>query len=105
MRSFGRSFGRAILTLLAAGFAYGAFIYLTLPDVRALRSSNPESTAFIDLRAREARARGETPRRIQRGVPYARVSSNLKRAVLVTEHSRFWTHEGIDFGELKESME
>jgi monofunctional biosynthetic peptidoglycan transglycosylase len=96
---------RAILALLAVGFGCAAFIYLTLPDVRALRSANPESTAFIDLRAREARARGEKPRRIQRWVPYARVSSNLKRAVLVTEDSRFWTHEGIDFDELKESME
>ena len=100
-----RKIRRAILVLLAVGFGCAAFIYLTLPDVRALRSSNPESTAFIDLRAREARARGETPRRIQRWVPYARVSSNLKRAVLVTEDSRFWTHEGIDFDELKESME
>ena len=33
------------------------------------------------------------------------MSPNLKRAVLVTEDSRFWTHEGIDFDELKESME
>jgi monofunctional biosynthetic peptidoglycan transglycosylase len=96
---------RAILALFAVGFGCAAFIYLTLPDVRALRSSNPASTAFIDLRAREAIARGEKARRIQRWVPYARISSNLKRAVLVTEDSRFWTHEGIDFDELKESME
>src|SRR6266536_5208434 len=100
-----RRIGRAILALFAIGFGCAAFIYLALPDVRALRSSNPASTAFIDLRAREARARGEQPRRIQRWVPYARISSNLKRAVLVTEDSRFWTHEGIDFDELKESME
>ena len=100
-----RTFGRAILALVAVGFGCAAFIYLTLPDVRRLRTSNPESTAFIDLRAREARARGEEPRRIQRWVDYARISPNLKRAVLVTEDSRFWTHEGIDFDELKESME
>ena len=100
-----RKFGRAILALLAAGFGCAAFIYLTLPDVRTLRTSNPPTTAFIDLRAREARARGEEPRRIQRWIDYARISPHLKRAVLVTEDSRFWTHEGIDFDELKESME
>jgi monofunctional biosynthetic peptidoglycan transglycosylase len=100
-----KKIGRWILALFAVGFGCAAFIYLTLPDVRSLRSANPESTAFIDLRAREARARGQTPRRIQRWLPYARVSPNLKRAVLVTEDSRFWTHEGIDFDELKESME
>ena len=100
-----RRAGRAVLALLAIGFGCAAFIYLTLPDVRPLRTSNPESTAFIELRAREARAKGTQPKRIQRWVPYARISSNLTRAVLVTEDGRFWTHEGIDLDELKESIE
>jgi monofunctional biosynthetic peptidoglycan transglycosylase len=100
-----RRITRALLSIGALGVGLAAFIYITLPDVRPLRTSNPESTAFIDLRAREARARGEVPKRIQRWMDYARISSNLKRAVLVTEDSRFWTHEGIDFDEMKESME
>jgi monofunctional biosynthetic peptidoglycan transglycosylase len=100
-----RRAGRAVLALVAIGFGCAAFIYLTLPDVRPLRTSNPESTAFIDLRAREARAKGTQPKRIQRWVSYARISANLTRAVLVTEDSRFWTHEGIDLDELKESIE
>ena len=100
-----RKLRRAVLALLAFGFGYSAFIYLTLPDVRSLRTSNPETTAFIELRAREARARGEQPKRIQRWAPYSRISSNLTRAVLVTEDARFWKHEGIDFDELKESIE
>ncbi len=100
-----RRAGRAVLALVAIGFGCAAFIYLTLPDVRPLRTSNPESTAFIDLRAREARAKDTQPKRIQRWVPYGRISANLTRAVLVTEDSRFWTHEGIDLDELKESIE
>jgi len=100
-----RKFRRALLALCAAGVGVAAFIYITLPDVRSLRATNPTTTAFIELRAREAHARGEQPRRIQKWIDYARVSPNLKRAVLVTEDSRFWTHEGIDFDELKESME
>ncbi len=100
-----RRIGRAVLAIIGIGFGCAAFVYLTLPDVRPLKTANPPSTAFIELRAREARARGEAPRRIQKWVPYARISQNLKRAVLVTEDSRFWTHEGIDFDELKESME
>ena len=100
-----RRLGRAILGVLAAGFACAAFMYLTLPDVRSLRTSNPETTAFIELRSREARARGEQPRRVQRWVSYARISPNLKRAVLVAEDSAFWTHDGVDYDQLKESME
>jgi monofunctional biosynthetic peptidoglycan transglycosylase len=100
-----RKLRRALLAICAAGVGVAAFIYITLPDVRSLRATNPSTTAFIELRAREAHARGEQPRRIQKWIDYARVSPNLKRAVLVTEDSRFWTHEGIDFDELKESME
>jgi len=100
-----RRLGRVIAALLVLGFGCATFVYLSLPDVRGLRTSNPDTTAFIELRAREARDRGETPRRLQRWIDYARISPNLKRAVLVTEDSAFWRHEGIDFEQLKESME
>jgi monofunctional biosynthetic peptidoglycan transglycosylase len=96
---------RVFLGLLATGFACGSYIYLTLPDVRVLRTSNPPTTAFIELRARQARAEGRTPRRIQRWVPYARISPNLRRAVLVAEDSAFWQHDGVDLQQLRESME
>jgi monofunctional biosynthetic peptidoglycan transglycosylase len=100
-----RKFARAVAIVLAAAFAYAAYIYLTLPDVRPLRTQNPRSTAFMDLRAREAERRGEPVTKDQRWVPYARISPNLKRAVLVAEDSAFWKHEGIDFDQLRESME
>jgi monofunctional biosynthetic peptidoglycan transglycosylase len=96
---------RAIVVFLAIGFASFAYIYLTLPDVRILRTQNPGTTAFIELRAQQAIDRGEQPRRVQRWVAYSRISSNLKRAVIVTEDATFWTHEGVDYKQLKESME
>jgi monofunctional glycosyltransferase len=103
-RGLGRV-GQVAAAASAAAFAYGAFVYVTLPDVRSLKLRNPDTTAFIQLRAEEARARGEAPKRIQRWVTYRHISPNLTRAVLVAEDDRFWKHEGIDFDELKESME
>jgi monofunctional biosynthetic peptidoglycan transglycosylase len=91
--------------VLAVGFGYGSFLYLTLPDVRPLRAHNPGTTAFIELRAREARARGAQPRRVQRWVDYGRISPHLIRAVLVAEDSKFWQHEGVDFDQLRESID
>ena len=82
-----------------------AYVYLTLPDVRALASTNPRDTAFMRLRADEAALDGKTVRRVQRWVPYSRISPNLKRAVLVAEDDAFFEHEGIDFDQLKESIE
>jgi monofunctional biosynthetic peptidoglycan transglycosylase len=100
-----RTAGRAVAALLAVGFACAAYLYLTLPDVRVLRAQNPSTTAFIELRAHEAIDKGEQPRRVQRWVNYGRISPHLKRAVIVTEDSSFWEHGGVDFQQLKESME
>jgi monofunctional biosynthetic peptidoglycan transglycosylase len=80
-------------------------VYLSLPDVRELASRNPETTAFIDLRKDEAANQGRTLTIRQRWVPYTRISSHLRRAVLVAEDSAFFDHEGIDLNELRASFE
>jgi monofunctional biosynthetic peptidoglycan transglycosylase len=97
--------GRGLAVLMAAGFAYAAYMYLSLPDVRILRTENPGSTAFMHLREREAHAQGKPAVKDQRWVPYARISQNLKRAVIVTEDSAYWQHDGVDYDQLRESME
>jgi monofunctional biosynthetic peptidoglycan transglycosylase len=96
---------RVAAALLVAGFGVLAYVYLTIPDVRPLRDRPPRTTAFMELRAREAVARGEKPRRVQRWVSYARISNHLKRAVLVAEDSAFWDHEGVDVAEIRKSIE
>jgi monofunctional biosynthetic peptidoglycan transglycosylase len=100
-----RRFGRIIAAMAAFGFGYIAFLYLTLPDVRELRTKNLESTAFMRLRAREARAEGRAPVHVHQWVPYSRISPHLKRAVLVAEDAGFWGHEGIDLAEIRKSLE
>ena len=92
----------AIPAVVFATIVYG---YLTLPDVRPLRTTNPSTTAFIELRAREAEARGLRPPRIMRWQKYSRISRDLKRAVLVAEDDAFWQHEGVDFEQLQDSIQ
>jgi monofunctional glycosyltransferase len=100
-----RTLGRALLALAVAVFGYLGYVYATLPDVGPLRTVNPSTTAFIELRASESRARGEDPRRQQRWVSYSRISPALKRAVLVAEDAGFWKHDGIDIEQIRESLE
>ena len=100
-----RKIGRGAVIALALGFAAVAYAYLSLPDVRVLRTQNPTTTAFMELREREAHAQGKPVTKDQRWVPYSRISQNLKRAVIVTEDSAFWKHEGVDYVQLRESME
>jgi monofunctional biosynthetic peptidoglycan transglycosylase len=97
--------GRWPAGAVAVGFGCVVYAYLTLPDVRPLASSNPRTTAFMDLRDREARADGKEPRHVQRWVTYNRISPSLKRAVLVAEDAAFWQHDGVDYAELQKSIE
>lgn len=100
-----RKIGRALAAGFGIVFAVLAYQWLTVPDVRTLKLQNPESTAFMQLRERQARARGDEPRRVWRWVPYERISQTLKRAVLVAEDSGFWEHEGVDLEALQRAVE
>jgi monofunctional biosynthetic peptidoglycan transglycosylase len=80
-------------------------VFLTLPDVRVLRTQNPTTTAFMALRAQEAAAKGQPARRLHRWVPYNRISASLKKAVLVAEDGTFWQHDGLDYEQIRDAME
>jgi monofunctional glycosyltransferase len=89
----------------ALPFIYLSYVYLTLPDVRPLATENPKTTAFMQLRLREAQAEGRTLQVRQQWVPYSRISNSLRRAVLVAEDSAFFDHEGIDLKQIRAVLE
>ena len=100
-----RKIARGALIAGALGFFYIFYVYLTLPDVRPLATVNPTTTAFMQLRIREAEEQGRKLTIRQQWVPYARISSTLRRAVLVAEDSSFFDHEGVDYTQLRASLE
>jgi monofunctional biosynthetic peptidoglycan transglycosylase len=104
-RSWWRTIARGFVLAVLLFFIYIAYIYLTLPDVRPLAKENPTTTAFMQIRIEEARAAGRKFSIRQQWVPYSRISPLLKRAVIVTEDAAFFDHDGIDFDEIKASLE
>ena len=105
-RSIAKRILKTLVALAAVGFAYVAYLYLSLPDVRRLAGTNPTTTAFMELRIREAADAGRSKFQIRyQWVPYSQVSANLRRAVIVTEDAAFYDHDGIDLTELKASFE
>ena len=100
-----RHAAKAAVGLPAACLAYFFYLYLTLPDVRVLATTNPPMTAFIELRAAEARAAGQKPRRLQHWIRYEAIPNTLRRAVLVAEDDAFWQHDGVDVEQLRKSIE
>jgi monofunctional biosynthetic peptidoglycan transglycosylase len=59
----------------------------------------------MELRAEEARAKGQTPRHVQRWVGLDHISPELRRAVTIAEDDAFWKHEGVDLEQLQQSLE
>ena len=92
----------AILSLLGIAILYHGWI---LFRVFRLKSLAPATTAMIEQRAAEARAKGEEVKRVQTWVPYDRISRNLTRAVLAGEDSRFFDHAGFDWEEMRKALE
>ncbi len=61
------------------------------------RDHNPSSTAFMNARESQRAQTHLPPLQPHPWVPYSRISSDLKRAVLAAEDSRFMDHNGFDW--------
>jgi monofunctional biosynthetic peptidoglycan transglycosylase len=101
-----RRWPRILLVLFGAFVLYLAWEAITWPDVAALADRHPKTTAFIK-RYEQGPWWGLGPDRKAewKWVSYGRISSNLKRAVLVSEDIRFFAHEGFDEVEMRAALE
>lgn len=75
------------------------------PDVRPLKHANPKTTAFMQLRADEARAAGRPVRAVQQWVSLDRISPNLRQLVLIGEDDAFYQHGGVDWNALRDAVD
>jgi monofunctional glycosyltransferase len=80
------------------------FVWLvTLPNVSALKTTNPSTSALMDMRQAQAHEQGQTVGRQLQWVPLARISPHLRRAVVAAEDASFFTHEGFDWEGIKDA--
>lgn len=94
-----------LLVLVGLFVAWAAWQALTWPDVSALAEDAPESTAFID-QYRRGGWLGLGPDRDVKWtwVSGSRISSNLKRAVIVSEDIEFFSHNGFSTREQQAAL-
>lgn len=105
--------------LRALGIAWKAFCYtLGILVVVALavqlwyfghvlwwRSFQPEASAFMKARLETLRAKNAKARLAHQWVPYERISTQLKRAVVAAEDAKFVDHEGFDWEAISKAIE
>ncbi len=66
---------------------------------------DPGSTSFMRSQMAIARAHDPNARMQHAWVPYARISDDLKRAVITSEDARFAEHEGVDWDAISKAYE
>jgi monofunctional biosynthetic peptidoglycan transglycosylase len=94
----GRRIWKTLLWLMLGSFlllaAYEGSVYLR---VWWWKTHNPGSSNFMDLRLAALREKDPNATLTQTWVPYARISNNLKLAVIAAEDTAFVEHDGFDW--------
>jgi len=91
-----------VLVVIALG-ALG--LWGSVPHAAALRTENPTSTAFIDLRREEAAAAKKPFKLRWQWRPLNRISRYLRAAVVYAEDGNFYNHHGVDWNAIEDAVE
>jgi len=102
LSALGRWAARAALL---AGALFVAYELSILARILWWREHNPESTAFMQARLDKLREKKPEAKLKHQWVPYARISPNLKRAVIAAEDAKFADHEGFDWEAVQKAWE
>ena len=97
-----KAFWRLLVLALGAGLALQLYF---AGRIALMRFVDPESTAFQRSEVWAVARHTGTLKWRQQWVPYAEISSHLKRAIIASEDAGFVLHEGIDMDALEKAWE
>jgi monofunctional biosynthetic peptidoglycan transglycosylase len=90
------------LIILLSPLIYYLFF---IPDVSILIKENPRKTSFMKYREKEWRLQNKKYKIQQQWVPFSQISPYIKKAVLISEDDKFWSHEGFDYEAIRKAIE
>jgi monofunctional biosynthetic peptidoglycan transglycosylase len=77
-------------------------LYVFKPiQIIMLNFYNPKMTSMMKYRIKEEKKKGKVLKIRQKWVPLSKISSNLVKAVIISEDSKFWEHNGFDIEGIK----
>jgi len=97
-----KSAWRWLVLVIFAGVLLQLFFVARIATMLVI---DPESTAFERSEAWSLMVRTRSLPWGQQWVPYAQISSNLKRAVIASEDDGFANHDGVDWDALEKAWE
>jgi monofunctional glycosyltransferase len=97
-----RWIGRSVAVFFALLFLYQVWLFA---HVCWWIKFNPSSSAFMQTRLEIMHDKNPKAALQQRWVPYAKISDNLKRALIAAEDANFVDHEGFDWDGIAKAYE
>ena len=96
-----------IKTFFLVVVSFLAYELLTIPffSIASLRKENPSETALMRQRLDEAEGEGKTLKIAQKWISLSRIPKHVVDAIIVAEDGTFYSHGGIDWFEVRESIE
>ncbi|HWV15212.1 MAG TPA: monofunctional biosynthetic peptidoglycan transglycosylase [Cellvibrio sp.] len=92
---------RLLLLVLLALIAYQCWVFFHLLYWKWF---NPSETSFMTLRLEELQQQNPKATLSYQWVPYAQISTHLKRAVVAAEDDKFLDHGGFDWIAMQKAM-
>ena len=102
MKVFLRWTLRVAVALAAIAFLWVAWL---AAHIGWYRYNPPRETAFMTQRMDEARAKDPVARLRYTWVPYAKISPQLKRAMVAAEDAKFVEHAGFDWDGIQSALD
>ena len=95
---------KVVLGIVGLFFLFEIFT-LPLFSIATLDTDNPKVTALMQQRKEETKEKGKTLRIDYRWVSLSKIPKHVRMAVLVAEDGAFYSHNGVDWHEVWESVE
>ncbi|MBC7488969.1 MAG: monofunctional biosynthetic peptidoglycan transglycosylase, partial [Glaciimonas sp.] len=102
MKLLGKLVWRGFLIIISAIFVLQIYFFV---QIWWLIDHNPSSTSFMRHQISIIRKTDSNFQLQYIWVPYNRISTNLKRAIIASEDANFSEHEGIDWDALEKAYE
>ena len=99
--------GHKLKTFFLAVALFVLYELLTIPyfSIARLEKENPGETALMKQRFEEAEEMGKPLKVVQKWIPLSRLPKHATDAIIVAEDGAFYSHGGIDWFEVRESIE
>jgi monofunctional glycosyltransferase len=94
---------RKIICLFLFLFAVLLAVVVTVLQVLVLRYHNPQSTAWMRMRVRQAAASGKDLKIKHTWIPLSSMPRYMKLAVIAAEDDKFYQHHGFDWEAIQDA--